>query len=185
MKKILFYQIRGEKRTQLKQICGALGIEILVVSPAEYGEPVGALAGFPGMRKRGKATVKAKYLGKTYTVQISCRAPLVGKIFKPDLSQITSIRIRISDGSNEHLCTEQEFQAITDLFSGKAWYYYVETPTEKKEKMSRVISMYDAAGNEEIRIEVDSKSDRIRVENDGPYKTPAGFTLPEFIKNIK
>ena len=137
------------------------------------------------MRKRGKATVKAKYLGKTYTGQISCRAPLVGKIFKPDLSQITSIRIRISDGSNEHLCTEQEFQAITDLFSGKAWYYYVETPTEEKEKMSRVISMYDAAGNEEIRIEVDSKSDRIRVENDGPYKTPAGFTLPEFIKNIK
>lgn len=55
MKKILFYQIRGEKRTQLKQICGALGIEILVVSPAEYGEPVGALAGFPGMRKQGKA----------------------------------------------------------------------------------------------------------------------------------
>ena len=55
LKKILFYQIRGEKRKQLKQICGALGIGILVVSPAEYGETVGAIAGFPGMRKQGKA----------------------------------------------------------------------------------------------------------------------------------
>ena len=55
LKKILFYQIRGEKRKQLKKICGELDIEILVVSPAEYGEPVGALAGFPGMRKQGKA----------------------------------------------------------------------------------------------------------------------------------
>ena len=54
MKKILFYQIKGEKRKQLKKICGELGIEISVVSPAEYGEPVGALAGFPGMRKQGK-----------------------------------------------------------------------------------------------------------------------------------
>ena len=43
LKKILFYQIRGEKRKQLKKICGELDIEILVVSPAEYGEPVGAL----------------------------------------------------------------------------------------------------------------------------------------------
>ena len=54
MKKILFYQIRGEKRKQLKKVCGELGIEITVVSPAEYGEPVGALAGFPGMRKLGR-----------------------------------------------------------------------------------------------------------------------------------
>ena len=54
MKKILFYQIRGDKRKQLKKVCGELGIEITVVSPAEYGEPVGALAGFPGMRKLGR-----------------------------------------------------------------------------------------------------------------------------------
>lgn len=54
MKKILFYQIRGEKRKQLKKVCGELGIEITVVSPAEYGEPVGALAGFPGMGKLGR-----------------------------------------------------------------------------------------------------------------------------------
>ncbi|MCI7129834.1 MAG: DUF3783 domain-containing protein [Lachnospiraceae bacterium] len=64
MKKILFYQIRGEKRKQLKQICGALDIEILVVSPAEYGEPVGALTGFPGMRKQGKACVGAGVTGE-------------------------------------------------------------------------------------------------------------------------
>lgn len=55
MKKILFYRISGEKRKQLKNICEALDIQVVVVSPAEYGEPVGALAGFPGMRKQGRA----------------------------------------------------------------------------------------------------------------------------------
>lgn len=55
MKKVLFYRIRGEKRKQLKDICGTLDIQVIVVPPAEYGEPVGALAGFPGMRKLGRA----------------------------------------------------------------------------------------------------------------------------------
>ena len=64
MKKILFYQIRGEKRKQLKKVCGELGIEITVVSPAEYGEPVGALAGFPGMRKLGKPCVGTGVTGE-------------------------------------------------------------------------------------------------------------------------
>ena len=64
MKKILFYQIRGEKRKQFKKICGDLEIEILVVSPAEYGEPVGALAGFPGMRKQGKACTGSGVTGE-------------------------------------------------------------------------------------------------------------------------
>lgn len=54
MKKILFYRIGGEKRKQLKKICEALDIQMIVVSPTEYGEPVGALAGFPGMRKQGR-----------------------------------------------------------------------------------------------------------------------------------
>ena len=64
LKKILFYRIRGEKRKQLKQICGELAIESMVVSPAEYGEPVGALAGFPGMRKQGKPCVGAGVTGE-------------------------------------------------------------------------------------------------------------------------
>ena len=64
LKKILFYQIRGEKRTQLKKVCGELGIGITVVSPAEYGEPVGALAGFPGMKKQGKACTGAGVCGE-------------------------------------------------------------------------------------------------------------------------
>lgn len=64
MKKILLYQIKGEKRKQLKKICGDLEIEILVVSPAEYGEPVGALAGFPGMRKQGKACTGSGVTGE-------------------------------------------------------------------------------------------------------------------------
>lgn len=64
LKKILLYQIKGEKRKQLKKICGDLEIEILVVSPAEYGEPVGALAGFPGMRKQGKACTGSGVTGE-------------------------------------------------------------------------------------------------------------------------
>lgn len=64
MKKILFYQIRGEKRKQLKKVCGELGIEITVVSPAEYGEPVGALAGFPGMGKLGRGCIGAGVTGE-------------------------------------------------------------------------------------------------------------------------
>lgn len=59
MKKLLVYQIMGEKRKQLKRICGALGIELSVVSPAEYGEALGALVGFPGMRKQGRACAGA------------------------------------------------------------------------------------------------------------------------------
>ena len=64
LKKILFYQIRGEKRKQLKKVCGELGIEITVVSPAEYGEPVGALAGFPGMGKLGRGCTGAGVTGE-------------------------------------------------------------------------------------------------------------------------
>ena len=64
LKKILFYQIRGDKRKQLKKVCGELGIEITVVSPAEYGEPVGALAGFPGMGKLGRGCTGAGVTGE-------------------------------------------------------------------------------------------------------------------------
>ena len=64
LKKILFYQIRGDKRKQLKKVCGDLAIEMVVVSPAEYGEPVGALAGFPGMRKQGRGCAGAGVTGE-------------------------------------------------------------------------------------------------------------------------
>lgn len=53
MKKILVYRMKGEKRKRLKKICGELEIDLSVVSPAEYGEAIGALVGFPGMRKQG------------------------------------------------------------------------------------------------------------------------------------
>ena len=64
LKKILFYQIKGEKRKQLKKVCTDLSIEIVVVSPAEYGEPVGALAGFPGRRKQGRGCTGAGVTGE-------------------------------------------------------------------------------------------------------------------------
>lgn len=54
MKKMLVYRVKGEKRKQLKKICGELGIALSVVSPAEYGEAIGALVGFPGMKKQGR-----------------------------------------------------------------------------------------------------------------------------------
>lgn len=63
-KKLLFYQIKGEKRKVLKQICAEQKIEALVVSPVEYGEMIGALAGFPGMRKQGKACAGAGVTGE-------------------------------------------------------------------------------------------------------------------------
>ena len=64
MKKLLVYRIKGEKRRQLKIICGELGIELSVVSPAEYGEAIGALVGFPGMRKQGRVSSGAGVAGE-------------------------------------------------------------------------------------------------------------------------
>lgn len=64
MKKLLAYQIKGDKRKLLKKICGELGIAFAVVSPAEYGEPIGALVDFPGMRKLGKGCSGAGVMGE-------------------------------------------------------------------------------------------------------------------------
>lgn len=64
MKKLLAYRIRGEKRKQLKKICGELAIGFSLVSPAEYGEAIGALAGFPGMEKRGSVCTGAGVAGE-------------------------------------------------------------------------------------------------------------------------
>lgn len=41
--------------------------------------------------KRGKATVKVKYLGKTYKVRVVCRPSLIGKVFRPNLSNVASL----------------------------------------------------------------------------------------------
>ncbi len=64
MKRLLVYRMKGEKRKQLKRICGELGIEPVLVSPAEYGEAVGALAGFPGMKKQGLVSRGAGVAGE-------------------------------------------------------------------------------------------------------------------------
>lgn len=134
--------------------------------------------------KRGKATIKAKYLGKTYQVQVVCRASLVGKVFMPNLSNIATVVIRRIDGTDEHTCTKLEMINILDMIRCRNWYSYVETPDEKKMNMSHQISMYDSNGNKTVVIEVNPKADWIRVPNDGSYKTPLGYTLPEFIKKI-
>lgn len=64
MKKILVYRMKGEKRKRLKKICGELEIDLSVVSPAEYGEAIGALVGFPGMRKQGRLSAGTGVAGE-------------------------------------------------------------------------------------------------------------------------
>lgn len=134
--------------------------------------------------KRGKATVKVKYLGKTYKVRVVCRPSLIGKVFRPNLSNVASVVIRRMDDTNQYTCTKQEMSNILDMIRCKNWYSYAENPVEKKMGMSHQIGMYDFNGNKIVVIEVNPKADWIRVPNDGSYKTPLGYTLPEFIKKI-
>lgn len=134
--------------------------------------------------KRGKATVKAKYLGKTYKVRVVCRPSLIGKVFRPNLSNVASVVIRRMDDTNQYTCTKQEMSNILDMIRCKNWYSYAETPVEKKMGMSHQISMYDFNGNKIVVIEVNPKIAWIRIPEDGSYMTPLGYTLPEFIKKI-
>lgn len=45
MPSILLYNLDGDKGTQVRMLCMRLRIRIRNVSPSEYAEPVGALAG--------------------------------------------------------------------------------------------------------------------------------------------
>mgnify|MGYP000028971269 FL=1 len=127
--------------------------------------------GIVTLLKRGKATIKAKYLGKTYQVQVVCRASLVGKVFMPNLSNIATVVIRRIDGTDEHTCTKLEMINILDMIRCRNWYSYVETPDEKKMNMSHQISMYDSNGNKTVVIEVNTKADWIRVPEEGSYSS--------------
>ena len=134
--------------------------------------------------KRGKATVKVKYLGKTYKVRVVCRPSLIGKVFRPNLSNVASVVIRRMDDTNQYTCTKQEMSNILDMIRCKNWYSYAENPVEKKMGMSHQIGMYDFNGNKIVVIEVNPKIAWIRIPEDGSYMTPLGYTLPEFIKKI-
>lgn len=134
--------------------------------------------------KRGKATVKVKYLGKTYKVRVVCRPSLIGKVFRPNLSNVASVVIRRMDDTNQYTCTKQEMSNILDMIRCKNWYSYAENPVEKKMGMSHQIGMYDFNGNKIVVIEVNPKMAWIRIPEDGSYMTPLGYTLPEFIKKI-
>ena len=69
--------------------------------------------------KRGKATVKVKYLGKTYKVRVVCRPSLIGKVFRPNLSNVASVVIRRMDDTNQYTCTKQEMSNILDIHMQK------------------------------------------------------------------
>lgn len=130
--------------------------------------------------KRGKATIKAKYLGKTYKVQVICRARRVGKIFHPNLEKVVTVKIRMKN-SKEHICTKEEMTSIFEMINNNSWYYYTELPNEKKEEMNYTIIMVDESGNETVCIQVEPGLKRIRVKDDGVYQTPYGFSLPDWI----
>lgn len=130
--------------------------------------------------KRGTATIKAKYLGKTYKVSVICRPGNNAKLFKPNLENVAVIKIK-STNSQEYTCTKEEANSIIEMITKNTWYYYAELPTEIKEEMKYTVTMYDALSNELLCIELDSKCKRIRVKNDGPYYSPYGFTIPAWL----
>lgn len=133
--------------------------------------------------KRGNATIKAKYLGKTYKLQVICRARNVGKIFHPNLDNVTTVKIQ-NKNSTEHICSKEEMTSIFDMIKNKSWYYYKELPNEAKEEMKYTIAMFDASGNEVVCIQVSPEAKRIRVKNDGTYQTPYGFLLPDWMLKL-
>lgn len=53
-KKVLLFNVRQEKRTQIETLCASQGIAAIVVERRRYGELLGSLAGIPGLKKRGR-----------------------------------------------------------------------------------------------------------------------------------
>ena len=57
---ILAFEIKGDKRRRLQQVCDELQIILVDVLPVEYEQQLGALAGIDGFtRKPGKSRLEA------------------------------------------------------------------------------------------------------------------------------
>lgn len=53
-KKVLLFQVKKEKREQIKSLCKELDIEVVVVDYRQYGESLGVIAGIQGIPHSGE-----------------------------------------------------------------------------------------------------------------------------------
>ena len=53
MEEVLLYNLDNEKGRRIRQLCAAMRIKVRVVDRADYLEPVGAVAGIPGVPRTG------------------------------------------------------------------------------------------------------------------------------------
>lgn len=53
-KKVLLFQITKDKEAKIQDLCRELGMEAVAVEPKQYLEPLGVLAGVPGIPHSGK-----------------------------------------------------------------------------------------------------------------------------------
>lgn len=53
-KKVLLFQVKKDKEAKIRDLCGELGMEAVVVEPKQYLEPLGMLAAVPGIPRSGK-----------------------------------------------------------------------------------------------------------------------------------
>jgi len=73
MGKILLFHVNTFQATQIESVCKALGHTLIQVPMADYGKPIGVLAGFPGMRS------KAVYGGEELEKEMMVMAGLDSK----------------------------------------------------------------------------------------------------------
>ena len=50
-RKVLLFNVKTEKTKRIRMVCNCLNIQAVTVSPGQYGETLGALAGITGMKK--------------------------------------------------------------------------------------------------------------------------------------
>ena len=65
-KKILLFHVEKEKRQQIEILCASQGIVPVAVERKQYGDPLGSLAGIPGLKKRGKDTAARSFREKCW-----------------------------------------------------------------------------------------------------------------------
>ena len=61
-KKLLLFEVTGEKLRQITSLCEKMGFEALMIDRKRYYETVGYLAGIPGLKRAGKT-----YRGRAFS----------------------------------------------------------------------------------------------------------------------
>lgn len=64
-KKILLFNIKGEKREQIEAMCEGFGISAINIAKEQYNEPLGVLAGIKGITKSNMP-----YRGKEFKMEM-------------------------------------------------------------------------------------------------------------------